>query len=361
MKLLVVRGNPRKHGHTQHLTDLFVQGARAAGAEVTDVDLQARQIAPCNGCYRCWVATPGQCVHRDDMPELLRAFLEADVVVCSTPLYYYSISSRMQLFLERTLPLTAPGLDTTPDGLSRNRTRYPEKWRGKTLVFLAVGALREPENFRPLEDTCRLIAGGLAMELGGVLIRPESHLVGFARAKPKGIKTVEAAFVAAGRDVAHTGRLSDGVRQAAAQPLAPGAACFLSYCDVYWDHARQMGAAALNAGELVARVSKDARILMPFMAAAADPAATARTEAVLQFDFTEPDARYCIVIDRGTARLTTGETAEPDLRVACPAGVWADIARGDLDPRAALQQGLVTLEGDRSLFARLPRFFPVMG
>jgi len=118
-----------------------------------------------------------------------------------------------------------------------------------------------------------------------------------------------------------------------------------------------MGAGALKIDELVARVSKDARILMPFMVASVDPAATARIKAVLQFDFTDPDGHYRVAIDRGTARLTGDETAAPDLRVACAAGVWADIARGDIDPREALRQGLVTLNGDRSLFARLSRFF----
>ncbi|MEI8354280.1 MAG: hypothetical protein WCG22_07230, partial [Lentisphaerota bacterium] len=31
-----------------------------------------KKIAPCLGCYHCWVVTPGQCVHHDDMQELLR-------------------------------------------------------------------------------------------------------------------------------------------------------------------------------------------------------------------------------------------------------------------------------------------------
>ena len=34
---------------------------------------------------------------------------------------------------------------------------------------------------------------------------------------------------------------------------------------------------------------------------------------------------------------------------------------GELDPRNVLRDGLVRLAGDRSLFARLPRFFPVVG
>ena len=361
MRLLVVRGNPRKSGRTQHFTNLFVQGARAAGAEVCDVDLMERKIAPCRGCYHCWVVTPGQCVLHDDMQELLRAFISADVVVCSTPLYYYSASSRMQMFLERTLPLTAAGLDETVGGLSRNRTRYPENWQGKKLIFLAVGALREEENFRPFEETCRLIAEGLAMELGGVLIRPEAHLTGFSRSKPKGSRIVEAAFADAGMEAARCGRISERVRLRAALHLASNASDFASYCDVYWANAQEMGARAMDADELVLKVSKDARLLMPFMVSSVDPVATARTKAVLQFDFTGTNEHYCVVINCGTARLTSEQTAEPDLRVSCTPDVWAAVASGDVDPRDALRRGLVTITGDRSLFTRLSRFFPVVG
>jgi len=361
VKLLVLRGNPRKSGHTQHFTDLFVQGARAAGAEVSDVDLMERRIAPCRGCYHCWIVTPGQCVHHDDMADLLSAFIAADVVVCATPLYYYSASSRMQVFLERTLPLTEAGLDTTLGGLSRNRTRYPTNWQGKKLIFLVVGALREVENFRPFEATCRLIAEGLAMEFGGVLIRPESHLTCFARAKPKAVKTLEASFVEAGMEVARSGHIPERVLMRAAMPLAPSAAYFRNYSNIYWANAHEMGSGALKTDELVSKVSKDARILLPFMVSAMDPVATARTKAVLQFDFADTNAHYRSVIDCGTACLTNEETSDPDLRISCAAEVWADIARGDLDPREALRQRLVTLAGDRSLFARLSHFFPVVG
>ncbi len=361
MKLLVLRGNPRKHGYTQGFTNLFVQGARAAGAEVRDVDLMAQKIAPCLGCYHCWIVTPGQCVHHDDMQELLREFIAADVVVCSSPLYYYSLSSRMQMFFERTLPLTAEGLDTTVRGMCRNRLRYPEGWQGKKMVFLVVGAFREAENFRPMEETCRLIAEGLAMELGGVLMRPESHLTAFSRARPKGIKTMQTAFVEAGMEVARSGRISEGVRRAAALPLAPSAAYLESCCDVYWANARAMGAEALKTDELVAKVAKDAGILMLAMVHSVDAAATARTKAVLGFHFTDTGAHYRIAIDCGTARLTADEAADSDLRVSCSSEVWASIARGESDPREELRLGRVKLAGNRSLFARLPRFFPVVG
>lgn len=361
MRILLLRSNPRKDGHTQRFTDLFVQGVRAVGAELRDVDLMERNITPCNGCYHCWIVEPGRCLHQDDMAALLEEIIAADAVVCSSPLYYYSLSSRLQLFFERTLPLTQAGLDTTASGLSRNRTRYPDRWRGKTLLFLLVGALYEPENFKPVADTCRLIAEGLALEPGGVMIRPESHLTEFSRAKPKVIKAIENAFVEAGMEVARTGRLSEAAQRAVSARVAPNAAYFFDYSNVYWAVAREMGPGAANTPELVSRVSIDARVLMPAMVASFDPSAAGRVEAVLQFDFTNTGAHYRITIGGGRASLAAEATENPDLRITCTSETWARIARAELDPREALRQGLLTLGGDKSLFARLPRLFPVVG
>jgi putative sterol carrier protein len=361
MRILLVRSNPRKDGHTQRFTDLFAQGVRAGGGDLHDVDLMERNITPCNGCYHCWIVEPGRCLHRDDMAGLIEEIIAADVLVCSSPLYYYSLSSRLQLFLERTLPLTEAGLSTTVSGLSRNRTRYPEKWGGKKILFLLVGALYEAENFKPVMDTCRLIAEGLALEPGGVMIRPESHLTEFSRAKPKVIKAIENAFLEAGVEVAHTGRLSEATLQAVSARVAPSASYFFDYSNVYWAVAREMGVGAANSAELVSRVSVDARVLMPAMVASFDPSAASRVEAVLQFDFTNTGAHYRVTIGQGIARLATEETANPDLRITCTSETWAAIARSELDPREALRQGLLTLSGDKSLFARLSRFFPAVG
>ena len=38
MKVLLLRGNPRKTGYTQRLVGLFLQGLRETGAEITDTE-----------------------------------------------------------------------------------------------------------------------------------------------------------------------------------------------------------------------------------------------------------------------------------------------------------------------------------
>ena len=358
MKVLLLRGNPRQTGYTQRLGDLVLRGLREAGATVTDVDLTAHDILPCLGCFHCWVVAPGQCVHPDAMDGLLDQVLDADVLVCATPIYYFSMSSSLKMFFERTFPLAKPGLVPSGRGLTRNSIRYPERWQGKKLITLVTGAMRDLEMYRPANETFQLIADSLDLELGGQLTRPESYLLDYPLSKPRTLKRIEAAFVEAGREAGTTGRLSATTMAEAALTLSPSAEHFRTYSNFYWAEAMKMGPNGLEPSLVQARVGSDARILMREMARYLDPRAAARLRAVLQFDFPDEKLNFRLTIHRGQCALEETTTEHPDLRVSCRTGVWAKIFTRKLDVREALKDRRLTLEGDKSLFTRLDRLFP---
>ena len=357
-KILLLRGNTREKGYTKYFTDLFVQGVRETDASLKDVTLPLRDIRACLGCYACWVSTPGRCVQRDDMDELLPEFQAADVLVCATPLYFYTMSSDMKRFFERTLPVTREGLVATPQGLLRNRIRDPEQWRKKTLITIVVGALRDLETFRGVNETFKLLADGMDMELGGQLTRPESHLISFLYCRPKAIKSVQSAFVTAGREAGTRGVLSPETEKLAALPIAPSQEAFRRYSEVFWSRAVESGPAGQDVQHVVSKVAADVRILMPEMARRFDPKVAARAKAAIQFDFPDRGLHYRLAVSGGRCELAAEESAAPDLRVTCPSEAWAGIFTGQLDVRQALAAKQIVLEGDRSLFAKLPRWFP---
>jgi putative NADPH-quinone reductase len=358
MKVLLVRGNPRKTGYTQRLIDWFLQGLRETSATVVDIDLLEQNLQPCLGCYHCWLITPGQCVHADAMGALLERILEADVLVCATPLYYYSMSASLKVFFERTLPLTKEGLQPSARGLVRNNTRYPERWRGKRLITLITGAFKDLEPLRPANETFQLIADGLDLELSGQLTRPESYLLDYPLSKPKTLKRIEAAFIQAGRETGTAGCLSPETMAAASLPLAADFDHFRAYSNIYWTEAMRMGEAAQVPANVQARVSGDVRILLREMVRSLDPQAAARTQAVLQFDFPDQQQHFRVTVNRGHAVLEETTTDRPDLRVRCSTGVWSMVFMRQLDVRDALRDRRLVLEGDKSLFARLDRLFP---
>jgi putative NADPH-quinone reductase/putative sterol carrier protein len=360
MKVLLVRGNPRKNGFTEYLVNLFATGLREAGARVTDVDLAAEEysLQPCLGCFHCWLVTPGQCVHHDAMEKLLPVILEADALVCATPVYFFAMSSYMKIFFERAIPLTTEGLETGRMGALRNHMRDPAKWGNKTFISITVGALRARETFEPVNQTFRLIADALDMELGGQLTRPESHLLPYKLSKPMTLKRVESAFLKAGIEAGTTGKLSARTMTDAELPLSPDDQYFCTYSNIYWEHAVAMGAASTNCAKVQEQVGSDPDILMREMARSMNPKATAQLRAVLQFDFPECQRHYRFTVDKGNCELKFEPTSRPDLRVTCTKDIWVALFMRQLDVAAALRQGVIALEGDKSLFTRLGRYFP---
>jgi uncharacterized DUF497 family protein len=51
--VLVVLGSPRKRGNSALLAAQIASGAKRAGATISTTFLQALQIQPCRGCWKC--------------------------------------------------------------------------------------------------------------------------------------------------------------------------------------------------------------------------------------------------------------------------------------------------------------------
>ena len=107
-KVLILSGSPRKGGNSELLVDEFVKGAKEAGNTVEKVCLREKKIAPCLACEAC-LNNGGICVQGDDMGEVLAKLIDADVIVLSTPVYYYSVCAQLKAMIDRTLPIGADG------------------------------------------------------------------------------------------------------------------------------------------------------------------------------------------------------------------------------------------------------------
>ncbi len=111
MKILAINSSARRGGQsrTELMLDHLVEGMTDAGADVTVAHLRDKKIKKCVGCFNCWTKTPGECIQKDDMSkELFPKWLESDLVVYATPLYYHTMNAAMSTFRERTLPVSLP-------------------------------------------------------------------------------------------------------------------------------------------------------------------------------------------------------------------------------------------------------------
>lgn len=102
MKILAISSSPRTGGNSDILCDRFLEGAQNAGHETEKISLRDRKVAPCDACYGCQKIK--KCMKKDDMEEIIDKLIEADIILLATPVYFYSMSGQMKIFIDRCLP-----------------------------------------------------------------------------------------------------------------------------------------------------------------------------------------------------------------------------------------------------------------
>lgn len=100
-KVLILSGSPRKGGNSDLLCDEFMRGAKEAGNEVEKIRVPEKKIGYCSACYAC--RGTGVCAKKDDMAEILQKMIDADVIVLSSPVYFYSIDAQLKAVIDRTV------------------------------------------------------------------------------------------------------------------------------------------------------------------------------------------------------------------------------------------------------------------
>jgi multimeric flavodoxin WrbA len=99
-KVLILSGSPRIGGNSDSLCDKFAQGARDAGNDVEKICVAQQKIHPCLGCYYCREHA-GECVYKDGMGEILQKIIDCDVLVLSSPVYFYSVCAQLKCVIDR--------------------------------------------------------------------------------------------------------------------------------------------------------------------------------------------------------------------------------------------------------------------
>jgi len=110
-KVLVLLGSPRRKGNSALLAEAIARGAKAAGADVETLFLHGLAIAPCKACFACQKPKSRGCSIDDDMQPIYRKMLEADAWVLATPVYWFTMSAQLKLWMDRCFALPAYGKD----------------------------------------------------------------------------------------------------------------------------------------------------------------------------------------------------------------------------------------------------------
>lgn len=109
-KIVVITGSPRKDGNSFAMTDAFIRAAEEKGHTVVRFDAAMQQVGGCHDCKTCF-KTGKACSYDDDFNTIAPVILEADVVVFSTPVYWYTIPSQIKGVIDKLFSFCIGGKD----------------------------------------------------------------------------------------------------------------------------------------------------------------------------------------------------------------------------------------------------------
>ena len=109
-KIVVITGSPRRKGNSFAMTDAFIKAAEEAGHSVTRFDAALKNVGGCRACETCF-KTGKACSFDDDFNTIAPTILEADTVVFSMPVYWYSIPAQVKGVIDRLFSFVVAGKD----------------------------------------------------------------------------------------------------------------------------------------------------------------------------------------------------------------------------------------------------------
>lgn len=107
MKIAILNGSPRKE-NTAAMVDAFAEGAKEAGHEVEILHVGRMNIAGCKGCEYCHTKGEGKCIQKDDMEKVIPAYLDSDMIVYASPVYYFGATAQLQAAIQRVYCIGKP-------------------------------------------------------------------------------------------------------------------------------------------------------------------------------------------------------------------------------------------------------------
>ena len=109
-KIVVITGSPRENGNSFAMTKAFIDAAEAKGHTVVRFDAAAKNVGGCHACETCYKSGKA-CSFDDDFNALAPDILDADAVVFTMPVYWYSIPAQIKGVIDKLFALVVGGKD----------------------------------------------------------------------------------------------------------------------------------------------------------------------------------------------------------------------------------------------------------
>lgn len=340
MNILLINGSPKgQRSNTYKLATSFIDGIKEKEVVVVEeLFINQLEIKHCLGCFSCWNKTPGECVIKDDMQEVIKKLLWADITIWSFPLYYFSVPSKLKTLIDRQLPMVLPFMSKDAESGS-HPTRYDMSNKRNVLIS-TCGFYTTEGNYDAVismfnhllgEDNYEKIfcSQGELFRVPELSKRTNEYL--------EYVKTAGQEYI--------DGKIKENTRIKLNTLLFPKET-FEAMADASW------GVEKVTGEKL-----DDSLIFTKQMAALYNKKSYKGNDIVLEMNYTDIDKSYQIILKKDGYEVLTENFKPYTTKIETPFTVWSDIAGEKISGEEALMKQMYKVKGDFDLMIHWDRYF----
>ncbi len=356
MRALVVYGSPRgKNSASYRLGSKFSNGLKENGWQVDEVILSEVDIKHCAGCYTCWTKTPGRCIHRDGMEEVLKKYEGLNLLFIATPLYYFNVPGKMKDYFDRQLPLVTPYLVKMGDTTSHDARG---SFDGLKVIVLSVCGFPEKSHFDALSFNMKKVYGDI---LANELYVPGAEAIAHDTDETA-YKDLYEVLHKAGAEYSKNKAISPGTVaefERITTFTKEQKEAFINAANLWWAANQpktvEAGAKEVSLGREL-KVS-DGGLASYFAGMASTFNGTVYQDTNATIVFNLDGKQFTLLIKDGECKAYEGAVEGPSMTFISPESVWMGLSSGKLDGQKGFMEGLYKIEGDMSYLLEMGKMF----
>lgn len=340
MKILMINGSPKgKNSNTYKISTAFVQGIKEKiNIEYEEIYVNTLNIKPCLGCFSCWNKTPGECVIKDDMKNVIDKILWADMIIWSFGLYYFSVPSNLKTLIDRQLPLVLPFMEKNSETGS-HPTRY-DMSNKKHVVISTCGFYTTRGNY---ESVNLMFDHFLGKDRYEKIYCSQGELFRVPELSER-INEYLSYVKKAGNEIIQ-GNISNETKEKLDTMLYPRET-FEAMADASWGIEKETGK----------KLDKE-YIFTKQMASLYNKLSFKGKEIVLEMDYTDVGKKYQIVLKKDGYEVLADNFKNFTTKIETPFSVWNEIATGKISGHDAMMKRLYKVKGDFDLMIHWNDYF----
>ncbi|MFX1571913.1 MAG: flavodoxin family protein [Promethearchaeota archaeon] len=140
IKALLFNGYSNYDSDAETICSLIIAELKRNRFEVEQILIKDISIAACQGCFDCWLNTPGECRIDDYGRETTNKMVHSNLIIYITPITFGGYSSELKKVLDRFIPILLPFL-TKRKGETHHKFRYKNR-----ASIIVIGILGKPNN-----------------------------------------------------------------------------------------------------------------------------------------------------------------------------------------------------------------------